>query len=134
MDSEAFLQKPIMKKEAHHLVCFLCCITGNSGLKTRWFSYFAPPFIVSPKIKTRLRLRQLIFGLHYARKISKICLLFSVPLFPSIQYKKESTPSWCDPKKLDFYCVTGFNICYAFFMQPRGWVCIGQDSTILVFL
>ena len=29
----------------------------------------------------------------YTRKISKICLLFSVPLFPSIQYKKESTPS-----------------------------------------
>ena len=42
--------------------------------------------------------------------------------------------TWGDPKKLDFYCVTGFNICYAFFMQPRGWVCIGQDSTILVFL
>ena len=44
---------------------------------TRCPSYFAPPFIVSPKIKTRLRLRQLIFGLHYARKISKICLLFA---------------------------------------------------------
>ena len=28
-------------------------------------------------------------------------------------------PSWGDPKKLDFYCVTDF-VCYAFFMQPRG--------------
>ena len=36
----------------------------------------------------------------YTRKISKICLLFSVPLFPSIQYKKESTSDDALPSSL----------------------------------
>ena len=56
---------------------YLPSLNRNLCKQTRRFYYFAPPFIVSPKIKTRLRLRQLIFGLHYARKISKICLLFA---------------------------------------------------------
>ena len=39
------------------------------------------------KIKTRLRLKQLIFCLHYARKISKICLLFAkIPFLYHIIY------------------------------------------------
>ena len=64
---------------------------NENGFANTLIFLFCSVIYYKTKIKTRLRLKQLIFVLNYTRKISKICLSFANP-FSLIKYKINNVP------------------------------------------